>query len=295
MRNTRVTLKCYTCKKEFKRKKSQVSKHNFCCHRHQRIWLEKNLKSILKEKYKDKQLTLKCKQCGKLIRTTKSRKNRKKFCSKRCKYLYMHENVVKHGGYEFGIGRDNPRWTERVEWTCKGCGKKKKLLPCHATKKKYCSHKCFTKQNRGRNNYSYKKKIVKICRHCNKKFKVSPCFEESKYCSSFCFHIGNSGPNNWNWQNGKSFEPYPLGWTKTFKEQIRYRDHYRCQLCGVSEVECCKRLSVHHIDYDKNNLSTENLVSLCNGCHSKTNYHRKYWQEYFGCQSLIRGGEKIGN
>ena len=87
--------------------------------------------------------------------------------------------------------------------------------------------------------------------------------------------------NHYNWKGGISFEPYPLGWTKTFKEQIRFRDRYTCQICGCSEVENSKRLCVHHIDYNKSNLSVDNLISLCRSCHIKTNYKREYWQEYF--------------
>ena len=79
------------------------------------------------------------------------------------------------------------------------------------------------------------------------------------------------------WKGGKSFEPYPLGWTRLFKEQIRQRDNYTCQLCGVPEVECCKRLHVHHIDYVKENIKPKNLISLCASCHSKTHHRRDYW------------------
>lgn len=95
-------------------------------------------------------------------------------------------------------------------------------------------------------------------------------------------HIGIfAGEKHPNWQGGKSFEPYPLGWTNTFKEQIRFRDGYKCQICGCPEVECNRKLHVHHKDYDKDNINPENLTSLCQSCHSKTNYNRDYWYAYF--------------
>lgn len=94
------------------------------------------------------------------------------------------------------------------------------------------------------------------------------------------WHTNLKAENHWNWQDGKSFEPYPLGWTKTFKEQIRYRDGYKCQICGKPEVECCRKLDVHHIDYNKENLGLDNLISLCCSCHMKTNGNRKYWKKY---------------
>lgn len=95
--------------------------------------------------------------------------------------------------------------------------------------------------------------------------------------------IGKSNlrERHWNWQGGISNDPYPLGWTKTFKEQIRKRDDYKCQICCVPETECLQTLAVHHIDYDKKNLSIDNLVSLCFRCHSETNHNREYWKEYF--------------
>ena len=75
--------------------------------------------------------------------------------------------------------------------------------------------------------------------------------------------------NHWNWKGGASFIPYPLGWSKTFKEQIRYRDGYKCQSCGVSETELGQKVDVHHKDENKSNLTPENLVCLCRSCHIK--------------------------
>jgi len=95
----------------------------------------------------------------------------------------------------------------------------------------------------------------------------------------------NSGEKHWNWQNGKSFEPYPLGWTKTFKEQIRRRDEYKCQNCGVPETETGRKSDVHHIDYIKENLNPINLISLCKKCHGRTYTNRHHWIKYY--QELI--------
>lgn len=89
------------------------------------------------------------------------------------------------------------------------------------------------------------------------------------------------GPLHSNWKGGVSFEPYILGWNKTFKEQIRRRDNYCCRICGVPEIEYGRNLDVHHIDYDKKNLLSDNLISLCKCCHMKTNYDRPYWKEFF--------------
>ena len=99
--------------------------------------------------------------------------------------------------------------------------------------------------------------------------------------------LSESGEKHYNWQGGKSFEPYSLGWNKTFKEQIRFRDGYKCQVCGCSEVENGEKLSVHHKDYDKKNIVIDNLISLCRSCHIKTNSNRESWIRFFSAKSEV--------
>jgi len=92
------------------------------------------------------------------------------------------------------------------------------------------------------------------------------------------------GEKNWNWKGGISDYPYPEDWTETLRKSIRERDNYTCQLCGIHQDELegwNKQLDCHHIDYNKNNLNPDNLISLCRQCHQKTNFNREYWIEYF--------------
>jgi len=69
-----------------------------------------------------------------------------------------------------------------------------------------------------------------------------------------------------NWKNGSSFEPYGLEFNKKLREEIRKRDNHICQRCGIKENG--EKLAVHHIDFNKKNSVPENLISLCNSCHS---------------------------
>lgn len=127
------------------------------------------------------------------------------------------------------------------------------------------------------------------CIDCNKKICYNSYHSGTKRCRSCsnrhtAIELFKNMENHPRWLGGVSFAPYPLGWTKTFKEQIRFRDGYKCQLCGCSELENGRRLDVHHIDYDKDNLAPDNLTSLCKSCHMKTNtgaIKRFYWTEYF--------------
>lgn len=87
--------------------------------------------------------------------------------------------------------------------------------------------------------------------------------------------IARYGKEHFNWQGGKSFELYPVSWTKKFRELIRKRDNYVCQDCGLSQKYNGQRLSIHHIDRNKKNISYENLISLCRKCHGKTHWENK--------------------
>lgn len=86
----------------------------------------------------------------------------------------------------------------------------------------------------------------------------------------------NKGEKNANWRGGISFKPYSVDWTETLKRSIRERDHYICQLCGKEPA-----ITIHHIDYDKKNCNSNNLITLCKICHLRTNFNRKSWEDLF--------------
>jgi len=98
-----------------------------------------------------------------------------------------------------------------------------------------------------------------------------------------------SGRNSCNWRGGASYEPYDEQWTNTFKNGIRERDRYTCQLCGKSNGKTVR--SVHHVDYEKKNCEPSNLVTLCVSCHTRTNHSREYWAAAFQMIQVTRGTE----
>ena len=88
-----------------------------------------------------------------------------------------------------------------------------------------------------------------------------------------------NGEQNPNWRGGISFLPYSMGWDNSIRELIRKRDNYTCVLCG--DIQSERQHDVHHINYDKEDLCPENLITLCRSCHTKTNYDREYWENLF--------------
>ncbi len=143
------------------------------------------------------------------------------------------------------------------------------------------------------------KRINRVCPVCNSIFKVYNSaikIGEGKYCSKNCSEVSRLGIPTWNkgkhpeyvqkenhhnWKGGISFEPYSPAFDQQLKDKVRVRDNFKCQLCGVPELECRTRLYIHHIDYNKKNTELSNLISLCDKCHGKTNYKREYWKHRF--------------
>ena len=111
---------------------------------------------------------------------------------------------------------------------------------------------------------------------------------EHKLNCKCCFCIIKRGEYrgklNHAWKGGISSEPYTEEFTGKLKEIIRKRDNYTCQNCGLTNKDNVKiykeNLTVHHIDYNKKNSKENNLISLCKGCHTKSNGNRKYWTKH---------------
>jgi len=87
------------------------------------------------------------------------------------------------------------------------------------------------------------------------------------------------------WKGGVSFLPYTIEFNRKIRREIIERDNCICQLCGIEEINYYQALSVHHIDYIKENLHKENLIALCRSCNAKVNINRDKWTQYF--QNLI--------
>lgn len=78
--------------------------------------------------------------------------------------------------------------------------------------------------------------------------------------------------------------PYSPDFTEPLRRRVRQRSGNRCSLCG--EPARGRALAVHHIDYDKRNASTDNLIALCHPCHGKTNHgDRDQWRALFSAMA----------
>jgi hypothetical protein len=79
------------------------------------------------------------------------------------------------------------------------------------------------------------------------------------------------------WLGGRSIK-YCEKFTPSIKNEIRNKYNNKCYICGSDGGN--RKLSVHHIDYNKNaicNGKMWGLIPLCGSCHIRTNHNRWHW------------------
>ncbi len=80
-------------------------------------------------------------------------------------------------------------------------------------------------------------------------------------------------------------QPYPTMFNKALKDKIKTRDSNKCRNPGCWGTT--KRISVHHIDYDKDNCDPSNLITVCQSCNVRANKGREFWTAFY--QKLMKG------
>jgi len=129
----------------------------------------------------------------------------------------------------------------------------------------------------------YIKSIRNILR--NKNNKCIKCKKSISDRGKRCHTCASQGDLNGNFIHGEGNFPYPLEFSNILKESIRKRDNYICQYCEKSQKEelkdLNKKLSIHHIDYNKFNNKINNLITLCERCNVGANSNINYWYSYF--------------
>jgi 5-methylcytosine-specific restriction endonuclease McrA len=141
--------------------------------------------------------------------------------------------------------------------------------------RKFCHHCTLI----GERHPNYKTGYTMIKHYCSCGKDIT---NRAKHCMSCAQKERMKDPRNTNnWQGGLSYLPYSIEWTPQLRKEIRDRDNHECQICHKSEEDNGQVLTVHHIDYNKENCKEENLISLCFRCHNKTSNNRDYYYSYF--------------
>lgn len=228
-----------------------------------------------------------CVICGCTFQTFPSR--RREFCSVECWTVTRGGKISRTCvgcGKEFeAYESDIERRTDAGRYCSKECMSSSRIVQC---KCKYCGKEydiALSRSKSGRGMYCSKECASKgvhseflatcpkqTCATCGKEFVVSPYLHgRQKHCCRKCAKTGSANPQ---WIGGHTIE-YPAAWTRKLRTAIKDRDGHKCAVCGDRATD------VHHIDYNKDNCTPENLISLCHSCHAKTNVNRVRWQAFF--------------
>jgi hypothetical protein len=185
----------------------------------------------------------------------------------------------------------HPRWKGgEVTVECYICGTEKTVRRYRImrSEKFFCSPECHSKWKSeaylGENNPFGYKQIEVECEWCGEPtYKTPGRIERSNndFCSPECTSAWQAkyqvGPNHHQWTGGR--REYGPGWNPEKRRQVRKRDGFECQDCGLSQDRSLelygRRLDVHHLVNPDKSINPvvynakRNLVTLCVSCHHK--------------------------
>ncbi|MFV9677713.1 MAG: NUMOD3 domain-containing DNA-binding protein [Methanosarcinales archaeon] len=172
---------------------------------------------------------------------------------------------------------------KRVVAVCDGCGKIRELRKGdYSPWCKPCARKGIPRTEETCKKISDAQKGKKLSEET--RGKMSEAKKGKKRSEEFCKKLGDSrrGEKNAQWKGGVSFGKYCHKFNFKFKEDIRNKYDRKCLLCGKTELENGKRLSVHHVNLNKNcGCDTDitcQYAPLCVSCHSKGHASKGNWE-----------------
>jgi hypothetical protein len=178
-------------------------------------------------------------------------------------------------------GANNPKWKGGlIDKVCAICGKSYRVKPVHGASR-FCSLKCVGVSQRGlcRVPPAERRMVEQLCEVCGSPYFVPSAHAKRHHCCSRnCSHKRRSlmsrGEKNPSWAGGVSRLPYPWNF-RDISRGIIERDGHKCQspYCAGQD----RRLTTHHINYDKTDCRPGNLICLCSACNSKANFRRNEW------------------
>jgi hypothetical protein len=108
-------------------------------------------------------------------------------------------------------------------------------------------------------------------------------YYDKVYCSKKCY-LSDEKEEFEPFRGGISFETYCKKFNPEFKSRVRAFFGYKCVECGITEKEDGRKMSVHHVNYEKTACCDEETLplfsTLCKKHHAMSNHNREYWNEH---------------
>ncbi|MUV87015.1 hypothetical protein GJ631_10660 [Natronomonas sp. CBA1123] len=272
-----LTVECDTCGTELDRPPCRVenTEHQFCSqdcqYSHDAIG---NPEAGREQQYSDEELLSELESFAEELGRTPTRREFKEYASYSVSTLSRRFGTWNSTLRKVGLEPNNK---ELRTVQCANCSSTIRRRPdiLEQTEHNFCDQKCMDQFNSFETN----------CANCGQSLRrpmhKEGCFERY-FCDNDCKSewqsenlIGESSPL---WKGGPA--QYGKGWNEAKKREVRSRDGYECQSCGMDQTEHIdvygRKLDVHHIvparQFDTDDASkndSDNLVTLCQRCHSE--------------------------
>lgn len=227
-----------------------------------------------------------CLQCGISFYRPKGMSQRqwttRRFCSSSCSGTYRTHRVAKicqRCGVSFSViaSRTDARFcsqtciSEQVVQSCVYCGTAYHIKRSHAHKRQTCSRRCAALL-RGKEKRS------------PRQGKSQSASTRAKVAAGLRRYFNNDPTKHPRYRGGHSHYRGPSWYEQ--REKARARDGTACRVCGVTQEQLGKRLSVHHITpfryFADSRVANhiDNLISLCQSCHMKAEHGSIHLKNY---------------
>ena len=183
----------------------------------------------------------------------------------------------------------NGRWVmyARCCDLCKSCARRVENLSEETRKKMSESHADFSGEKHplfGKHHSEETRKKMSESHSGEKNHNFEKHRSEETRIKSSCTQRGISVEE---FDGFTGYGKYCPKFNNDLKERIRDKYERKCLMCGMTEEENMRmygrKLSIHHVDYNKQCGCDGNecrLVPLCDSCHSKTNGGKRgYWEK----------------
>jgi hypothetical protein len=255
------------------------------------------------------------KHCSKECANKSRSKKEKRICETCGKEFEAYPCNIKRGGDKYcsiDCYHESTRGEKSIHWKggdkihiCETCGKE--FVVTYSKDKdgwgKYCSLEClsagYSEKNKGESNPNWRGgKIKNICEQCGKEFYVNQYKTKTglgKYCSKKCKDISCIGEGSPFWKGGTTYLPYCSKFNKRRRKAVREFFNYKCLMCGTDQSDSTRKLSVHHIDHNKEqgcDGKPFNLIPLCINCHARERSREEEYKKYIN--KILEEGFKWG-
>lgn len=262
-----MIIECDNCGVQFKRKPSEVGKHNYC----NNLCYKAAAKSGTWGEEKKSGKCVPCDNCNKNIYVKKHllETYSTHFCDIKCNGEWKSKFCIGEKAFNYK--------NKTLSIACLTCGK---VFLSSRDYSKYCSVSCRS--------VGQQKKVIVKCVNCQTEVIKAPSgVKNVNFCSKKCLFSFQRSSNHPSWIKDRSEVKSEIrclrfsAQMKEWRNLVFARDNYTCQNCR----ERGGYIQGHHIkkfaDYADLRFDVNNGITLCKKCHKDVTCQEEKFEDYF--------------